>query len=84
MISQMAQLHDIKIAVSLFENIRDILRSLSLVQSLFGGLNAPIWYRWEPTHMRRSRTERSGLKDENPISYSLYDVGHIIRDPYGT
>ena len=40
-----------------FETIQDILQSLSLVESLLKGRNAPIWLQRDPTHKRLSVTE---------------------------
>ena len=41
-----------------FATIHDILRFLSLVQSLLKGGNAPIWRNREPTHIRLSGSDR--------------------------
>ena len=41
-----------------FDTIHDILRSLSLVQYLPKGRNAPIWRQRMPTHMILSGTDR--------------------------
>ena len=50
-------IYDIKMDARPFDIIHDILRCLSLVQSLFEDRNAPIWRKREPTHMRLSGTE---------------------------
>ena len=41
-----------------FDPIHDVLRCLSLVQSLLKGRNAPIWRKREQTHMRLLETDR--------------------------
>ena len=41
-----------------FDTINDILRCLSLVQSLYEDRNAPNWRKREPTHMRLSGTDK--------------------------
>ena len=41
-----------------FDTILDILRCLSLAQSLLKSRNALIWRKWEPTDMRLSGTAR--------------------------
>ena len=52
-----ASIYDRKMDARPFDTIRDILRCLSLVQSLLKGRNAPIWRMRAPTHMRLSGTE---------------------------
>ena len=53
-----AQIYDRKMDARPFDAIHDIVRCLSIVKSLLKGRNAPIWRKWEPTHMRLSGTER--------------------------
>ena len=53
-------IYDIKLTARRFDTINDILKSLSLAQSLLKGRNAPIWRQREPTHLRLSGTD--GLK----------------------
>ena len=56
--------YDRKTDIQPFGTIRDIQRCLSLVHSLFKGRNAPIWCKWEPTHLRLSGTD--GLRNNYP------------------
>ena len=51
-------MYDWKNAARPFDTIHDILRSLSLVQSLPKGRNALIWRQRMPTHMILSGTDR--------------------------
>ena len=51
-------MYDRKNAARPFDTIHDILRSLSLVQSLPKGWNALIWRQPMPTHMILSGTDR--------------------------
>ena len=60
-----AAMYDRKTAARPFGTIHDILRSLSLVQSLFKGRNAPTLRLWKPTHMR--------LQGTDGLSYSSMD-----------
>ena len=53
-----ASIYDRKYAARPFDSIHDILRCVSLVQSLQKGRNAPIWRKREPTHLRPSGTDR--------------------------
>ena len=55
----------------LFDTIHDILRSLSLVQSLPKGRNALIWRQREPTHMRLPGTD--GLSHvQSKVTYGMH------------
>ena len=53
-----AWINDRKIDARPFDTILDILRCISLVQFLLKGLNAPFWFKREPTYMRLSGTDR--------------------------
>ena len=53
-----ASIYDRKMDTRPFDTIHDILRCISLVQSLFEDRNAPIWRKREPTHMKLLRTDR--------------------------
>ena len=55
---QLQRIYDIKTAAQPFDTFYDILRSLSLVQSLLEALNSPNWRQRPPTHMNLSGTER--------------------------
>ena len=55
-----ASIYDRKTAARPFDTNHNILRCLSLAQSLLKGRNAPIWRMRAPTHMRLSGTD--GLK----------------------
>ena len=50
-------IYDRKTAARPFDTIHDILRCLSLAQSLLKGRNAPIWRKRAPTHMTLSGTD---------------------------
>ena len=67
-------MYDRKNAARPFDTIHDILRSLSLVNSLLKGRNAPIWRKRVPTHMRLSVTD--GLNGLNAflISCPIFQV----------
>ena len=52
-----ASIYDRKTAARPFDTIHDILRSLSLVQSLLKDRNSPNWRHRAPTHMNLSGTE---------------------------
>ena len=52
-----ASMNDRKTAARPFDTIHDVLPSLSLVQSLRNGRNAPIWRHRVPTHMILSGTD---------------------------
>ena len=52
-----ASVYDRKIDARPFDTIHDILRCLSLAQSLRKGQNAPIWRKREPTYMGLSGTD---------------------------
>ena len=52
-----ASIYDRKTAARPFDTIHDILRCLSLAQSLLKGRNAPIWRKRAPTHMTLSGTD---------------------------
>ena len=56
-----APIYDRKTAAKPFYTTHEIIRSLSLVQSLHKGRNAPLWRKREPTHVRLSGTD--GLND---------------------
>ena len=60
-----ALMYDRKTAARPFETIHDILRSLSLVQSLPKARNSPNWRQRAPTHSNMSGTE--GFKAEKII-----------------
>ena len=53
-----ASIYDIKIDARPFDTIHDILRGLSLAQSLFKGRNARLCRKQEPTLIRLSGTDR--------------------------
>ena len=59
-----ASIYDKKMDARTFKTIHNILRCLSLVQSLLEGRNAPIWQQREPTHMRLSKLAHFGLLEE--------------------
>ena len=60
-----------------FETIKDILRCLNLVQSLYKGRNAPIWRKREPTYMKLSGTDRL-----TPIIPEIVEVCSRPGRPY--
>ena len=51
-------IYDRKIDARPFDTTHDIVRALSRVQSRLEVRKAPIWRKWEPTHMRLSVTHR--------------------------
>ena len=53
-----ASIYDLKMDSQFFDPTHDILRCLSLVQSIYEDRNAPRWEKREPTHMRLSGTDR--------------------------
>ena len=55
-----ASIYDRKMGARPFDTIYDILRCLSLVKPILKGRTAPIWRKWEPTHMRLSGTALLG------------------------
>ena len=58
-----ASIYDRKMDARLFDNIHDILRCISLVQSLLEALLAQIWPKQEPQHMRLLVTDRLTLQN---------------------
>ena len=65
-----AAMYDRKTAARPFDTISDILRSLSLVQSLLKARNSPNWRERAPTHMNLSVTE--GLRTGKLFTGNYY------------
>ena len=71
-----ASIYDRNNAARPFGTIHNILRSLSLVESILKGRIAPIWCQREPTHMRLSGADGLTInnKSENYTAFQLRNI----------